>query len=63
MDPLSYIQVDLLKRFCALPKASPEREEMVYPLLLTTSAISSGTLNISEDYLKMVSLRGKKMRL
>ena len=45
VDPLSHIQVDLLKRFRALPEDSPEREEMVYPLLLTISAISGGTLN------------------
>ena len=46
VDPLSYIQVDLLKRFRILPEDSPEREEMVYPLLLTISAIfSSGMLN------------------
>jgi phosphoenolpyruvate carboxylase len=45
VDPLSHIQVDLLKRFRALPEDSPEREEMVYPLLLTISAISGGMLN------------------
>lgn len=45
VDPLSYIQVDLLKRFCALPEDSPEGEEMVYPLLLSISAICSGMLN------------------
>jgi phosphoenolpyruvate carboxylase len=45
VDLLSYIQVDLLKRFRALPEDSPEREEMVYPLLLTISAICSGMLN------------------
>jgi phosphoenolpyruvate carboxylase len=49
VDPLSYVQVDLLKRFreppASLPRGSPEREELVYPLLLTISAISSGMLN------------------
>ena len=45
VDPLSYVQVDLLKRYRALPRGSLEREELVYPLLLTISAISSGMLN------------------
>ncbi len=45
VDPLSYVQVDLLERFRTLPQGSPEREELVYPLLLTISAISSGMLN------------------
>ncbi|MDP8951768.1 MAG: phosphoenolpyruvate carboxylase, partial [Actinomycetota bacterium] len=39
VDPLSYVQVDLLERFRTLPQGSPEREELVYPLLLTISAI------------------------
>ncbi len=45
VNPLSYVQVNLLKRFRALSKDSAEREEMVYPLLLIISAISSGMLS------------------
>ncbi len=45
MDPLSYVQVKLLKRFRALPKDSPKREETVYPLLLIVSTISRGMLS------------------
>jgi len=45
VDPLSYIQVSLLRRFRSLPEDSPEREAIVHPLLLTISGISSGLLN------------------
>ena len=45
VDPLSYIQVSLLRRFRSLPKDSPEREAMAHPLLLTIAGISSGLLN------------------
>ena len=45
VDPLSYIQVNLLRRFRTLPEDSPEREAMARPLLLTVSAISSGLVN------------------
>ena len=45
VDPLSYIQVNLLRRFRALPEDSPEREAMARPLLLTVSAVSSGLVN------------------
>jgi phosphoenolpyruvate carboxylase len=45
VDPLSYIQVSLLRRFRALPDNSPEREAIVHPLLLTIAGISSGLLN------------------
>jgi phosphoenolpyruvate carboxylase len=45
VDPLSYIQVSLLRRFRSLPAYSPERETMAHPLLLTIAGISSGLLN------------------
>ena len=45
VDPLSYVQVRLLRRFRSLPEDSPERETIVYPLLLTIAGISSGLLN------------------
>jgi phosphoenolpyruvate carboxylase len=45
VDPLSYIQVRLLKRFRSLPETSPEREKMIHPLLLTIAGISSGMMN------------------
>ena len=45
VDPLSYIQVSLLRRFRSLPEGSPEREAISYPLLLTIAGISSGMMN------------------
>ena len=45
VDPLSYIQVSLLRRLRTLPQASPERERVLNTLLLTISGISSGMLN------------------
>ena len=45
VDPLSYIQVSLLRRFRSLPEDSPERAAMAHPLLLTIAGISSGLLN------------------
>jgi len=45
VDPLSYIQVSLLRRFRDLPEDSPEREAIAHPLLLTIAGISSGLLN------------------
>ena len=45
VDPLSYIQVSLLRRLRALPEDSPEREMVLNTLLLTISGISSGMLN------------------
>ena len=45
VDPLSYIQVSLLRRFRSIPESSPEREVITYLLLLTIAAISSGLLN------------------
>jgi phosphoenolpyruvate carboxylase len=45
VDPLSYVQVSLLRRLRGLPEASPERETTLNTLLLTISGISSGMLN------------------
>ena len=45
VDPLSYIQVSLLRRFRSLPEGSPEREAMAHSMLLTIAGISSGLLN------------------
>jgi phosphoenolpyruvate carboxylase len=45
VDPLSYIQVTLLRRLRALRKDSPEREDVLHVLLLSISAVSSGMLN------------------
>jgi phosphoenolpyruvate carboxylase len=45
VDPLSYIQVSLLRRLRGLPKDSPERESVLNTLLLTISGVSSGMLN------------------
>ena len=45
VDPLSYVQVSLLRRFRSLPEDSPEREAIAHPLLLTIAGISSGLLN------------------
>ena len=45
VDPLSYIQVSLLRRLRALPEDSPDRNSVLNTLLLTISGISSGMLN------------------
>jgi phosphoenolpyruvate carboxylase len=45
VDPLSYVQVALLRRLRALPESSREREEVLNTLLLTISGVSSGMLN------------------
>jgi phosphoenolpyruvate carboxylase len=45
VDPLSYIQVSLLRRLRALPEDSSEQETVLNSLLLTISGISSGMLN------------------
>lgn len=45
VDPLSYVQVSLLRRLRALPEDSPERDRVLNTLLLTISGISSGMLN------------------
>ena len=45
VDPLSYIQVSLLRRLRLLSEDSPERDSVLYPLLRSISGISSGMLN------------------
>jgi phosphoenolpyruvate carboxylase len=45
VDPLSYIQVSLLRRLRSLPEDSPEQQTVLNTLLLTISGISSGMLN------------------
>jgi len=45
VDPLSYIQVSLLRRLRALPEDAPDRETVLNTLLLTISGVSSGMLN------------------
>jgi phosphoenolpyruvate carboxylase len=45
VDPLSYIQVELLRRYRSLPEDSPECKAVEQPLLLSVSAIASGMLN------------------
>jgi phosphoenolpyruvate carboxylase len=45
VDPLSYVQVSLLRRLRALPEDSPKRQTALNTLLLTISGISSGMLN------------------
>ncbi len=45
VDPLSYVQVGLLRRLRGLPADADEREEITKTLLLTVSGISSGMLN------------------
>jgi phosphoenolpyruvate carboxylase len=45
VDPLSYVQVTLLRRLRAFPKDSPAREGALNTLLLSISGVSSGMLN------------------
>ncbi len=45
VDPLSYIQVSLLRRLRALPGGSRDGETVLDTLLLTISGVSSGMLN------------------
>jgi phosphoenolpyruvate carboxylase len=45
VDPLSYVQVTLLRRLRALPEGSTDREEALNTLLLSISGVSSGMLN------------------
>jgi phosphoenolpyruvate carboxylase len=45
VDPLSYVQVTLLRRLRALPEDSPNREVALNTLLLSISGVSSGMLN------------------
>src|SRR5215207_743819 len=45
VDPLSYVQVTLLRRLRGLSEDSPEREDVLNVLLLSISGVSSGMLN------------------
>ena len=45
IDPISYIQMSLLRRLRNLPANSPEGESLTYPLLLTMSGIAGGMAN------------------
>jgi phosphoenolpyruvate carboxylase len=45
VDPLSYVQVALLRRLRALPESSLESEGVLNTLLLSISGVSSGMLN------------------
>jgi phosphoenolpyruvate carboxylase len=45
VDPLSYVQVTLLRRLRDLPEGSPDREDALNTLLLSISGVSSGMLN------------------
>jgi phosphoenolpyruvate carboxylase len=45
VDPLSYVQVALLRRLRALPEGSSDREDALNTLLLSISGVSSGMLN------------------
>ena len=45
VDPLSYVQVGLLRRLRGLPEDSPERKPVLSTLLHSISGISSGMLN------------------
>jgi phosphoenolpyruvate carboxylase len=45
VDPLSYVQVSLLRRLREMPEDSPGRDRVLNTLLLTISGISSGMLN------------------
>jgi phosphoenolpyruvate carboxylase len=45
VDPLSYIQVSLLRRLRAIPEGSRNGDSALDTLLLTISGISSGMLN------------------
>jgi phosphoenolpyruvate carboxylase len=45
VDPLSYVQVALLRRLRALPESSRERAGVLNTLLLSISGVSSGMLN------------------
>ncbi len=45
VDPLSYVQVTLLRRLRALPDEAPDREDALNTLLLSISGVSSGMLN------------------
>ena len=45
VDPISYLQVELLKRLRLLPDESPERVDLEYAVLVTLIGISAGMRN------------------
>ena len=45
VDPLSYLQVELLGRFRSLPSESPERDGLDNALLVSLIGISAGLRN------------------
>ena len=45
IDPISYLQVDLLKRLRNLPAESPERDDLDYTVLVSLLGISAGMRN------------------
>ena len=45
IDPLSHLQVELLKRLRSLPPDSPERSELAYAVKVTLIGISAGMRN------------------
>jgi phosphoenolpyruvate carboxylase len=45
LDPLSYLQVDLLKRYRALHEDDPERDELLRAIQLSINGIASGMKN------------------
>lgn len=45
LDPLSYLQVDLLKRYRALAEGDPERGELLRAIQLSINGIASGMKN------------------
>jgi phosphoenolpyruvate carboxylase len=45
LDPLSYLQVDLLKRYRALEEGNPERVELLRAIQLSINGIASGMKN------------------
>jgi phosphoenolpyruvate carboxylase len=45
VDPISYLQVELLGRLRKLPAESPEREELEYAVLVSLTGVSAGMRN------------------
>ncbi len=45
VDPISYLQVELLRRLRALPPESPEREELEYAVLVSLLGVAAGMRN------------------
>jgi phosphoenolpyruvate carboxylase len=45
VDPISYLQVELLKRLRNLPEESPDREELDYAVLVSLIGVAAGMRN------------------